>query len=287
MGSAPYGRPTGPLRVVSEKPEVSGWGIVCCGYCSGQIAARHVDPAGVATQMEASTRSAHKSRALKGRPHNAGSNAGEVRAGTLAAMGVELVAASTAGVLAALKAGKAAVLNHEYGALPAYLRNQSGSFGHSAALCYYRRSSGVDYVGWFDPLAAQGSQGVWAKWSDLTPAAWGGTQHSVTRKGAPAPPVEPPIPPIPPDPPIPPEPPIPPVEPPIPPVEPPVPIRPPAGSWPAPGPSWGLVSWPAPAAGAAPAPASSWWDLSSWQPADASAWELAPWETAAWSSGRW
>jgi hypothetical protein len=289
MSSPIYGRPTGPLRVVSEKPEVNGWRIVCCGWCSGQIAARHVRPSSVASQMEAVTNSAHRARALKGRPHNNGANASEVRAGTRAAMGVELVPATMAGVLSALKAGKAAVYNHEYGALPAYLRNQSGSFGHSAALCYYRRSAGVDYVGWYDPLAAQGSQGIWAKWSDLLKAAWSGEQHSVTRLGAPAPPVPPdpePEPPVPPDPE--PEPPIPPVEPPIPPVEPPVPQLPAARLWPVPSPSWGLVSWPAPMPAHPPVPSGSWWELTSWQPDPWGAvWNSDAWSAGAWSSGRW
>jgi hypothetical protein len=252
MASAPYGRCTGPLRVVSEKPEVNGWRIVCCGYCSGQMAARHVKPASVASQMEAAKWSAHRARALKGRPHNNGSNATEVRDGTYAAMSVRLVAASMSGVLTALKAGKAAVYNHEYGALPAYLRHQSGSFGHSSALCYYKRSSGVDYVGWFDPLAAQGTTGIWAKWSDLQAAAWGGSAHSVTVLGAPQPPTpQPPQPQPEPEPPQPepepePEPPLPDPEPPTEPEpepEPPSPQLPEAGPWPDPSPSWGLVAW--------------------------------------------
>lgn len=286
MASAPYGRCTGALRVVSEKPEVNGWGIVCCGYCSGQMAARLVKPATVSTQMESATLSAHRARALKGRKHNAGSNATEVREGTYNAMGVRLVAASMSGVLTALKAGRAAVYNHEYGALPSYLRHQSGSFGHSACLCYYRRSSGVDYVGWFDPLAAQGSQGIWAKWSDLQGAAWGGSAHSVTTAGAPAPPQ-----------PQPPEPePLPPVEPPtdpIPPDPPPSASLPPAWLWMPPSPSWGLVAWRAAPVPPVPAPVpvtvTSWWGNphTEWQPSGQSCWGGSPWQVAVWSRGRW
>jgi hypothetical protein len=288
MSSALYGRPDGPLRVVSEKPEVNGWRIVCCGYCSGQMAARHVKPGTVSTQMESATQSAHRARALKGRPHNNGANATEVREGTYNAMGVRMVAASMSGVLSALKAGRAAVYNHEYGALPAYLRNQSGSFGHSAALCYYKRSGGVDYVGWYDPLAAQGSQGIWAKWSDLQRAAWGGSAHSVTTAGAPQPPTVP----VPPDP-LP-EP-LPPVEPPTdpqPPDPPPSVNLPPARVWVLPSPLWGLVAWPAlpiviPGPAPAPATVTSWWCRTEWQPSGQSLWGGSPWQLAVWSRGRW
>lgn len=297
MASAIYGYTTGPLRVTSEKPEVNGWGIVCCGYCSGQMAARLVRPE-LQTQMEAATLSAHRSRALRGRPHNNGANVTEVRDGTYNAMGVRLVAATMAQVLVALKAGKAACYQHEYGLVPSYLRHQSGTFGHSACLCYYRRTSGVDYVGWFDPLAAQGSKGLWAKWSDLQRAAWGGSQQTITTRGAPAPPApnpEPPKPPVvePPSP-KPPGPSVPPWEPPtdpIPPVVVPEPgWRPPARVWPSYADRWGAVSWPAPPP---PPPApwpdypdSSWWDLTRWEGPYAP-WSSSDWGAGAWSSGRW
>jgi hypothetical protein len=232
------------LRVVSEKPEVNGWAIVCCGWCSGQMAARFVRPS-VASQMEAATLSAHRSRALKGRPHNAGANAGEVRAGTLAAMSVELLAADMTAVRAALKAGKAAVYNHEYGLIPTYMRHQSGSFGHSACLAYWTDANG-GMAGWFDPLAAQGSQGLWAKWSDLTKAAWGGSQHSITKLREYVPPTQPKPPePKPPEP-KPPEPPEPkPPEPPKPPTGAPCQPLPPeavAGAWGAVA-GWCAVRW--------------------------------------------
>jgi hypothetical protein len=99
-------------------------------------------------------------------------------------MGVEMVSADMAGVKAALKAGKGAVYNHEYGVLPSYMRNQSGSFGHSACLAYWTDENG-GMAGWYDPLAGQGSKGMWVKWSDLTGAAWGGSAHSVSKKAAP------------------------------------------------------------------------------------------------------
>lgn len=286
MGSPLYGWTPGPLRVTSEKPEVRGYAIVCCGFASGQMAARHVKP-DLPVQMEETRLSAHRARALRGRPHNNGANAAEVRAGTWDAMGVRLTAASLSGVLAALKAGKAAVYCHEYGLLPAYLRHQSGTFGHSAALCYYRRTAGVDYVGWFDPLAAQGSRGLWARWSDLGRAAWGGAQHSVTSSGAPVAPGPVPPGPTPPDP-VPPQPPVEPPTDPIPPVVAPDPTPLPyAALWPGESGAWGRVAWPAPPPPPPAPPPRSWWGRSPWQPAPGASWGAAVWGPARWSSGRW
>lgn len=171
-----YGKVTGlypDLTVVSERGESP---MVCCGWCSAQMACRCAK-AGVTAQM---TNEAHAMRKASGRPHPAGARASELRAGALKAVGVGLTSVKVANILTRLEKGFAVVINMDYAKLPGYLKVQSNSFGHSATLFGYRKSGLTKYVGFYDPLWSQGTRGAWAKWSDIKPALWSDGNHSTT-----------------------------------------------------------------------------------------------------------
>lgn len=182
-GSAPafpYGKVTGlapDLRVITETGESP---YVCCGYCAAHMAAWTARE-GLTTSM---FNEAHDIRDGGGRPHDAGSNASELRHGAAAALGVTLEAIAVNEIPDRLGSGFAVAASLQYGDLPDYLRIQSNDFGHGVCLYGYRGSD--DCVGYFDPLWPGGSQGAWAKWADVKRALWSDGNHSatVTRWGA-------------------------------------------------------------------------------------------------------
>jgi hypothetical protein len=173
--SYPYAKvPRSKGTVISERFESP---FVCCGYCSTQFAC--------ATAKSGISRNGriegHKVRALGGRKHNAGSNAGEERAGAKKALNVTLLGIKESAVLARLKAGFAVTVTVQYTKLPSYLKVQSNDFVHKVTLYGHRiaERDGRSYVGFFDPLYEQGSQGTWAKWIDLKDAMFD-TGHNTT-----------------------------------------------------------------------------------------------------------
>ena len=190
-----HGKVTGQvpdLRVITETTE-SPW--VCCGYCSAAMAS-WTAVKGLAPKLNGT---AHPIRSQGGRPHDNGSRASELRDGAKRAHGVELDALAVDEIRDVLRDGFAVVVNLDYDQLPGYLRNQSGSFGHSCTLQGIR--DGGDLVGFFDPLWPQDARGAWARWDDIRDALWGDGEHSgtTTRWGDPDPGPGPPDP-EPPDP---------------------------------------------------------------------------------------
>jgi hypothetical protein len=162
------------LTMMSETSESP---MVCCGYCSAGMACRTAK-AGLGSGM-AST--AHPIRTKGGRPHNAGSNASELRNGAKLAHGVTLSSVAKSGIMARLRAGYAVVIADQYAKLPDYLKVQTNDFGHSNLLFGYRKdSAGVEFIGFFDPLWPQGAQGAWTKWADIDQALWADGNHSTT-----------------------------------------------------------------------------------------------------------
>ena len=171
-----YGKVTElDIRVMTETTESP---YVCCGYCSAGMVCRVVKPS-LSNKM---ANTAHPIRSASGRPHDAGSNATELRNGSKAAHGVTLEALAVNEVIVRLEAGYAAEVALDYDRLPAYLQVQSGSFGHSVMLAGWKAG---DMVGFFDPLWPQDAYGAWAKWSELKPALWSdGNHNGATVKGA-------------------------------------------------------------------------------------------------------
>jgi hypothetical protein len=171
--SYPYGRvPSSIATVISERFERP---MVDCGYCSGQMVCRSAR-AGIGTDGR---NEGHRIRARGGRPHWAGNTSSELRKGTMDAFGVNLLGISTAAVLPRVKQGYAVAVSLTYAKLPGYLKIQANDFGHCVMLKGHRSADGVDYVGYFDPLYDQGSQGTWAKWTDVAAALWS-TGHSTS-----------------------------------------------------------------------------------------------------------
>jgi hypothetical protein len=186
--SYPYGKvPTDIGIVVTEKVEKP---LVCCGYASAQMVARTAR-AGVGTNLKTE---GHRIRSLGGRAHWNGSNAGELRVGLKKALSVTVTGITKAAVLARVKQGFGVTISIQYIKLPAYLKVQTNDFGHSQMLRGYRSEGGYDYVGVFDPLWDQGSQGTWARWVDIDQALWDGGHNTATTKYVPPkpPPVTPP-----------------------------------------------------------------------------------------------
>jgi len=171
--SYPYGKvPSSVGTVISERFETP---MVCCGYCSTHFAMRAAK-AGFSSNGKLE---GHKVRSSGGRAHNAGSNAGEERLGAKRAYGVVLTGITTGAVLARVKAGYAVTIAISYAKLPGYLKVQSNDFGHKVTLKGYRSGG---YVGFFDPLYSQGSQGTWAKWTDIDQALWSSGHNTTTTK---------------------------------------------------------------------------------------------------------
>jgi hypothetical protein len=163
--------------------------MVDCGYCSTQFAARTAR-AGVGGVGKTE---GHRIRAQGGRAHWAGSNASEQRNGVKRALSVDMTAIRKAAVLARVKQGFAVTISLTYIRLPSYLKVQTNDFGHCVTLFAHRTESGVDYVGYFDPLFEQGSQGSWARWSDIDQSLWdAGHNTTVVKYVAPTPPPQPP-----------------------------------------------------------------------------------------------
>jgi hypothetical protein len=169
-----YGKvPATILTVVSERVESP---FVCCGYASAQMAARTAR-AGISTDLK---REGHEIRRRGGRPHNAGSNAAELRAGLRAALGVDVDSIPKGSVIGRLQAGYAVTVSMDYGRLPEQVKTQGGNFGHTACLFGYRHDGSM--VGYFDPLWSQGSQGAWVKWADLDQALWSSGHNTTTTR---------------------------------------------------------------------------------------------------------
>jgi hypothetical protein len=169
-----YGKVTGlpyDLLVITETTESP---YVCCGYCSAGMACV-VARSGITKTMSSA---AHPIRSEGGRPHDNGSRASELRDGARRAHGVELDALAVAEIPERLRAGYSVVANLDYADLPAHLKVQGGSFGHSVCLYGWREDG--DYVGFFDPLYGQDVRGAWAKWTAVKPALWGDGEHSST-----------------------------------------------------------------------------------------------------------
>ncbi len=172
-----YGQVTGlfpDLRIVSERAEPSGNRMVCCGYCSAQMAMLTAKK-GLTTLM---ANEAHSMRRQAGRAHNAGSNAAELRNGASKVSAIKLVSISKADIPERLRKGFAVVLSISYAKLPSYLKVQTNDFGHSVALFGFKEDG--DHVGFFDPLWTQGARGAWAPWSHITPSLWPDGSHSTT-----------------------------------------------------------------------------------------------------------
>ena len=166
-----YGKVGGSLRIVSETGETP---YVCCGYCSAHMACMTAKT-GLSDSMR---EEAHEIRSTGGRPHNSGSNPTELRNGAKNALGITLSAVAVDEIPDRLRAGYSCTVSLQYGALPDYLKVQNGDFGHSVTL--YRWREDEEYVGFFDPLWPQGSDGSWAKWSDVRRAMWADGNHSTT-----------------------------------------------------------------------------------------------------------
>jgi hypothetical protein len=164
--------------------------MVDCGYCSTQFTARTAR-GGVSSNGKSE---GHRIRALGGRAHWAGSNASEQRIGVKKALGVDMTAIRKTAVEARVKQGFAVTISLQYIRLPSYLKVQTNDFGHCAVLFGHRVENGVTYVGYFDPLYAQGSQGTWTKWADIDQALWDAGHNTTVVKYTPPkpPPVTPP-----------------------------------------------------------------------------------------------
>jgi hypothetical protein len=181
--SYPYGKvPASKGTVVSERFERP---MVDCGYCSTQFAARTAR-AGVGGVGKTE---GHRIRAQGGRAHWAGSNASEQRNGVKRALNVDMTAIRKSAVLARVKQGFAVTISLTYIRLPSYLKVQANDFGHCVPLFGHRTENGVDYVGYFDPLYEQGSQGTWARWTDIDQSLWdAGHNTTVVKYVPPTPP---------------------------------------------------------------------------------------------------
>lgn len=169
-----YGKVSGllpDLTVVSERSESP---MVCCGYCSAQMAALTARP-GLSTLMK---NEAHAMRAAGGRPHNHGNTASELRAGASKALGVTLQDVSIANIPARLRAGFAVTVGIQYAELPDWLKVQTNDFGHAVTLFGWDELD--DQAGFFDPLWTQGARGAWVPWSQVVQALWPNKNHSTT-----------------------------------------------------------------------------------------------------------
>lgn len=174
--SYPYGKvPTSKGTVISERFERP---MVDCGYCSTQFAARTAR-SGVSSKGSVE---GHRIRSLGGRPHNAGSNAAEERVGVKRALNVTLTGITKRAVLARVKQGFAVTIALQYARLPSYLKVQTNDFGHKVTLYGHRTSGTTSYVGFFDPLYGQASQGTWARWVDIDQALWDSGHNTTTVK---------------------------------------------------------------------------------------------------------
>jgi len=169
-----YGKVTGQDPALSVITETTESPYVCCGYCSAGMAV-WTARSGITHSMSGA---AHPIRSQGGRPHDNGSRASELREGAWEAFGVELEPLAVAEIPERLRAGYAVVVNLDYADLPAFLRVQSGSFGHSCTLYGWREDG--DYVGFYDPLWPEGAAGAWAPWSQVKPALWADGEHSGT-----------------------------------------------------------------------------------------------------------
>jgi hypothetical protein len=159
--------------VISERFEAP---MVCCGYCSTQFAARAAK-SGISSNGKVE---GHAIRKAGGRAHNAGSNAGEERTGAKKALSLTLTGINKSAILARVKAGYTVTVSVRYQKLPSYLKVQSNDFGHKISLKSFRMGKdGRHYLGFFDPLYQQGSQGTWAKWIDIRDAIYD-TGHNTT-----------------------------------------------------------------------------------------------------------
>jgi hypothetical protein len=106
---------------------------------------------------------------------------------------VDVDEVSKGSVMGRLRAGYAVVASISYGSLPEYLKVQGGDFGHSVTLRGYRKDGSTEYIGYFDPLWPQGSQGAWTKWSDIDQALCSSGHNTTKVKYVPpTPPVTPP-----------------------------------------------------------------------------------------------
>jgi hypothetical protein len=168
-----YGKVTGlvpDLTVTSERSESP---MVCCGYCSAQMAARTAK-AGVSALM---TNEAHAIRRAGGRPHNNGNRAGELIIGAKEALNVTLRSVAIDDIPQRLKDGFAVVAGVQYADLADWLKVQTNDFGH--AVCLFGWQAG-DQAGFFDPLWTQGARGAWTPWSTIKRALWPNGNHSTT-----------------------------------------------------------------------------------------------------------
>jgi hypothetical protein len=124
----------------------------------------------------------HRIRAAGGRAHWAGNTATELQRGLLGALGVATLGVTRAGALVRIRAGYAVAVSLTYAQLPDYLKVQANDFGHCILLKGHRVDGANVLVGVFDPLWEQGSQGAWAKWTDVGPALWDTGHTSSTVK---------------------------------------------------------------------------------------------------------
>jgi hypothetical protein len=178
-----YGKvPSTVLTVVTETTERP---YVCCGYCSAQMAAITAR-SGVSSDMK---REGHAIRSRGGRPHNAGSNATELRTGLDRALDVDVDSIAKGSILGRLRSGYAVTVSLDYADLPEQVKVQGGSFGHTVCLFGYRRDGDRDMVGYFDPLWPQGSQGAWVRWADIDQALWSSGHNTTKTRYTPPPPV--------------------------------------------------------------------------------------------------
>jgi hypothetical protein len=148
--------------------------MVCCGWCSAQMAARTAR-GGLSSLM---TNEAHAMRKAGGRPHNHGNTASELREGAKIALGVTLANVNIADIPNRLRAGFAVCVGLQYGQLPAWLKVQTNDFGH--AVCLFGWDELDDRAGFFDPLWSQGAAGAWVPWSAIANAVWPNKNHSTT-----------------------------------------------------------------------------------------------------------
>jgi hypothetical protein len=174
--SYPYGKvPSSVGTVISERFETP---MVCCGYCS-----THFAMAAAKAGFSRSGRvEGHKVRSLGGRKHNAGSTAAEQRLGAKRGYNITLTGITKAAVPARVRAGYAVTISIAYAKMPGYLKVQTNDFGHCVTLKGYRVVGSTLYVGVFDPLWLQGSQGTWAKWTDIDQALWSSGHNTTTTK---------------------------------------------------------------------------------------------------------
>jgi hypothetical protein len=172
-----------PATILTVTTETTERPYVCCGYCGAQMLARTAK-AGVGSDMK---HEGHAIRRAAGRPHNAGSNATELRNGLRQALGVTVESVSTSGILARLRGSYAVTVSLEYSRLPEQVKVQGGSFGHTVCLFGYRKDGSTEFVGYFDPLWPQGAQGAWVRWTDIDQALWSSGHLAGTTKVPPPP----------------------------------------------------------------------------------------------------